>query len=152
VLEEAKTYFANWVMNVFEAEIYDTFTPDFHYYGTFEDISFLDQEDMEKTTATVIFAAYPYKIANRAKKYTFAVGAQAEKAVEIVNASSHRLTPKITTSAAIVLVVDNTRYAVGAGTFEDDTFKIAAGLNNITIQNTEDAECTVKIEFHEEVF
>lgn len=63
-LEELKTAFATWVMNVQGEELHDPFIPDYHFKATYNDMDFDDEEGLEKTTATVTFTAYPYKIAN----------------------------------------------------------------------------------------
>lgn len=61
-LESKKTAFSDWVMNVLNEDIHDPYQPGWHYVGTFEGINYSDDESMEKTTATVKFMAYPYKM------------------------------------------------------------------------------------------
>jgi hypothetical protein len=145
-----KIAFAGWVMNVAAEEIHDPFIPDYHFKGTFADMDFDDEEGMEKTTATVKFSAYPYKIANYPKIHEVSVKAGGTETVHILNASHHPVTPTITASGAAVLTVGNTEYSFGAGTFKDSRLKLPAGLVPLTIKAS-GAACTVKIEFYEEV-
>ena len=151
-LEEMKTAFANWVMNVAEQKIYDPYIPDYHYLGTFDDINFADEESMDKSTITVVFLAYPYKIANIAKKYSMKIEAGGEKTVAVVNDSSHRITPAISSDAAVTMRLNNVVYSIGAGVVKDDDFKLLAGKNTVIIQNTAQTECNLIISFNEEVF
>lgn len=67
-LEEKKIALKSWVMNVFQEKLYDPYVPDYHFIATFKDIDF-DDSEVEKTTATVKFSAYPYMISNTLKTY-----------------------------------------------------------------------------------
>ena len=104
-LEELKTAFSSWVMNVFNEEIHDPFIPDHHFVGTFDDIEFEDDEGLDKTTVTVTFLAYPYKIANTPKVYQLDIDSGTSKKIWIVNESSHRITPTIITHKAQVTCI-----------------------------------------------
>lgn len=90
-LEELKTDFSSWVMNVFEEEIHDPFIPDYFFRGTYEDIDFDDEETLDKTTVTVKFTAYPYKIANLPTVFELKSDGTGEKEWHICNNSSHRV-------------------------------------------------------------
>ncbi len=149
-LEEMKSAFAGWVMNVFEEKISDPFIPDYHFKGTYEDMDFADEDGKEKTTATVKFSAYPYQIANYPKICEFSVAAGGTETVRILNASHHPITPTITASGAAVLTVGNTEYSLGAGTFKDSRLKLPAGVASVTVKSS-GAACDIKIEFYEEV-
>ena len=151
-LEAKKTALSGWLMNLVNAEIHDPFIYGYHFVGTFDGLSFADEEHMQKTTATVKFAAYPYKIANAATLYKYRLAAGESKNVSVVNGSAHRITPTLSTDAAIVIVSGNTTYRAYAGTFNDDKFKLAAGVNMLTINNPGTAECNVAFSFFEEVF
>lgn len=152
-LEELKKAFASWVMNVMSQELHDPFIPDYHFLATFEDMDFEDDEGLEKTTATVIFKAYPYKISNRPIVYSFTIAASSEATSLIENKSSHRVTPTITTDNAITIIAGNSSYSLGAGTTKDERFNLAVGKNEITIQNTSaNSQVVVTISFDEEVF
>ena len=150
LLEQKKQAFSNWVMNVMNEKIYDPFIPDFHYLGTYEDMSPEDDESLLKTTLTVKFTVYPYAIANEPKKYDFTITAGEEKTVVIVNGSSHRITPTFSTNAVITVKLDNVSYSVAVGETKDDSFFLKEGANTVTIKAGTD--CTVTVSFIEEVF
>lgn len=151
-LERKKTVFSNWVMNIMQENIYDPFLPDFHYVGTFSDIDYEDEEGIEKTTITVKFSAYPYKIANNPTKYAFTVAAGEEITKAIVNSSAHRITPTITTNTAITISLDDVSYSVPAGETTDGSFMLKEGTNALTIKNASGTECNLTVSFFEEVF
>lgn len=151
-LERKKTAFSSWVMNVMQENIISPFDPDYHYIGTYDDMDYKDEESVEKTTATVKFTAYPYKIANVPKEYNFVISAATNETVIIVNDSSHRLTPTIITNAEIIIKLDNASYSIPAGEITDSIFKFETGVNTLTIQNVNNTECAVTVKFSEEVF
>lgn len=151
-LEQKKTAFSSWVKNVMSKNLYDPFTPNYHYVGTFSDMDYDDDEGMEKTTVTVKFSAYPYKIANLPTVYDFVVPASSAVTVNITNDSAHRLTPTIIADAVVTLALDNVSYSVSAGETTDDAFKLKAGANSVKITNQNEADCTVTVKFYEEVF
>ena len=151
-LEEMKAAFANWLMNIIQQELHDPLIPDYHFIATYEDMSFDDDEGLEKTTASVTFSAYPYKIANYARGYEFEIPANSSKTVWIENKSSHRITPTITADKAVTLNIKGVSYSMSAGTAKDETLKLEVGINNIYIDNPNGAACSVSISFYEEVF
>lgn len=148
-LEQKRMAFSSWVMNVSAENIYDPFVPDYHYRGTFEDISYDDDESLEKTTITVKFSAYPYKIANDAKAYTVGVMVDGESEVAVINNSSHPVTPTITTTGATV-IIDGETYTLSAGTYTDSKIKLAVGATTIVCTST--GTSITNISFNEEVF
>lgn len=151
-LERKKTAFSAWVMNVVSEYLIDPFDPDYHYVATYKEIDYADEESVEKTTATVKFTAYPYKIANRPKVYDFKIPANSEITATVLNDSSHKIAPTITTDAGITLRLDGVSYSVPAGETKDDAFKIGAGVNTLTIINNAATECLLTVMFYEEVF
>ena len=151
-LMEMEAAFADWLMNIIKEELHDPIIPDYHFIVTYSDMSFEDEEEMEKTTATVTFSAYPYKIANYAKVFEFDIPANSTKDIWIPNESSHRITPKITADRAITIELDNVSYTMNAGTAEDEAFKLEKGLNSVKITNSNSAACKVVFSFYEEVF
>ena len=151
-LMEMETAFANWLMNVIGQELHDPIIPDYHYIVTYSDMDFGDEDGLEKTTATVTFSAYPYKIANYEKMFEFEVPASESKTVWIPNESSHRISPIIASSRGITLEMGGTEYSMGAGMVTDEAFKLEAGLNCITITNNASDDCIVVFRFREEVF
>lgn len=151
-LEQKKTAFSSWVMSAQNAKIYDPYIEDYHFIATFDSIKFKDEEHKEKTTATVTFAAYPYKVANKPKVFAFSVDASGEKTVTIFNESSHRMTPNIKTDIALNIATENASFSIPEGETKDDIFKLSVGANVLTIQNTSETAGNITISFYEEVF
>lgn len=151
-LESKKREFSNWVMNVTNEPIYDPYEPDWHYDGTFSEMDYDDDESMLKTTATVYFTAYPYKIANEATTYDFVIPSASSLGVTIDNESSHRLTPKLNASASVTLKIGNVSYSIPSGETTDDSLKLDAGETLVTLTNQGNKDCTLNIEFYREVF
>lgn len=151
-LEHKKARFSNWIMNVFNEEIHDPFEPDFHYIGTFYDMDYADEDCVEKTTATVTFKAYPYKVANKATNYVFTVPAGGTKTVNAMNESGHRIVPIVTTDTAVTITKDGASYVFSAGESSDSIFALAMGDNLLTVENAESTNCNVRISFYREVF
>lgn len=151
-LEEMKTALSGWLMNIMQKELHDPIIPDYHFIVTYDDMSFDDDEGLEKTTVAVSFTAYPYKIANYANVYEVTIPARSAKEVCIPNNSSHRITPRITADGAITIELDGVSYSMSAGTAEDEDFKLKEGANNVSIGNANGTACNVVISFYEEVF
>lgn len=151
-LEEAKTRFCSWVMNVMNEELHDPFIENYHFTATFNDMNVEDDESVEKTTLTVTFTAYPYKIADEPKLYTadIAVGNTVELVVE--NNSSHKIVPTIITDQSISVTLDNVTYNVAAGTTSDSVLKFNVGVNTLSIKNNGSGACNLTINIIEEVF
>lgn len=151
-LTRKKTAFANWIMNVFEENIISPYDTDFHYIGTYKEMSPDDDESKEKSTITVKFAAYPFKIANRPKEYTFIIPALSEITATILNDSSHKVTPTLITDNAVAIKFDNTSYSIPTGEITDGKFKLNTGVNNLIINNNTETDCNLTVRFYEEVF
>ena len=146
-LEQKKTNFSKWVMNVMGENIYDPYDPDYHYVGTFESIDYADEDCVEKSTITVTFLAYPYKIANAATNTVCAVPALSTESFVVFNDSGHRITPTIETDCEIIIEFDGKRYSASAGTFKDDVLKLKPGTNILTIQNLFATDGTVTVSY-----
>ena len=152
-LESLKTAFATWVMNVSSESIFDPFISDYHFVGTFDSMSYADDDCMEKTTATVSFKAYPYKIANQEKSYKKVVAAGGSETIVAVNNSSHRLFPTITLSGTCSVTFNGITYTIPAGTYTGDSLWLVVGDNAFVFKNPSTTnDCTVTISFYEEVF
>lgn len=65
-LEDLKTAFVRWVMHVQDEELRDPHIFGYHFRATYDDMEVEDDEGMDKTTLTVTFKAYPYKLADHA--------------------------------------------------------------------------------------
>lgn len=157
-LEELKTAFATWVMNVQNEEIHDPFIPEYHFVGTFEDIDFADEETLDKTTVTVKFKAYPYKIANLPTVIEGSVSGSVEVSVALGNRSSHRVlaTLRIDVTGGdynkVSWVIGDTTYDVSLET--DVGVYIPDGLQTIKIIRDFNKAGTLSytISYREEVF
>lgn len=151
-LEEKRAAFANWIMNIANAEIYDPYIEGFHFLGTFDSMDYDDDESVEKSTITVEFAAYPYKIANHIKTYAINVGAGATLPLSVVNNSSHLVQLTVTTDSSIALTIDNATFGLPAGTTSSDRLLLSPGQSVITVTNNGTASVSVSVSFREEVF
>lgn len=157
-LEVKKSAFSGWVMNVMNENIYDPYDPDYHYVGTFEDIEFEDDDSVEKTTATVTFMVYPFKIANEAKIVTLTVSAQSEKSVTITNKSAHKSTVDIsvaysgTSSASYYCEGTVNGFTKRMYNNRTYTFPLELGDNEIVIGVPVNKTMNITISHKEEVF
>lgn len=151
-LEELKTAFSNWAMNVFQEEIHDPFIPDHHFIGTFEDIEYTDDEGLDKTTVTVTFTAYPYKIANAPKVYEIACPVAVSPSFILVNDSSHPIVPTIKAQQDIAIQFDGHRFELLSGEHINEELQLPQGVTTVYIENRADQTHIVTITFTEEVF
>ena len=151
-LEVKRMAFMSWVMNVMTGNIYDPYEPGWHYVGTYDGAEYEDDESMEKTTITVTFLAYPYKISNNLTEYTIIIPAGQTVTAEITNNSSHRLTPTLISNAEVAIDFAGIGYSVPVGEVTDDTLKLNAGESALTVTNAGDVDCTLVIKFYREVF
>ena len=149
-LEEKKTDFKLWIMNVFEEELFDPFIEDYHFIATFDDIDF-DDSEIEKTTITVTFSAYPFMIANSKSVFEFVLPTETEEEVSIENKSGHKITPTLIASVPVSFRHGNTTYSLNAGETSDVYFGLDVGQNTLVIQPVAEAG-TLRIEFLGEVF
>lgn len=149
-LEEKKIAFSTWVMNVFKENLYDPFIEDYHFLATFADIDF-DDSEIEKTTVTVTFTAYPFMMSNSKRIFTFKIPTTSEEAVQIQNKSSHKITPTLIASVPVSFSFGDTTYSIKEGESTSDSFRLEAGVNVIKIQPVATGG-TLRIEYVEEVF
>lgn len=149
-LEAKKQRFFDWIMNVMNEEIHDPFIPDYHFIGTYDSSDPEDAEDIEKTTITVKFAAYPYKLANEKTVLTFNVSASAETSLVITNDSSHRVQPTITCDDDATLSIDGKTFVLSKGTYTYDGLMLKAGTNAVKVKNSA-SDGAIIFEFVKEV-
>lgn len=149
-IEVAKVAFSNWLMLIQEANLYDPFIEDYHFVATFEDISY--EDEVEKTTATVKFSAYPFKIANKKTSAGFTVNAGEEITVVVANNSGRKLPPTIYSDFGASLKLNDVIFGIPAGETTDSTFNLEVGRNIITITNNSDVGGAISFSFFEEVF
>lgn len=148
-LEEKKQRFLSWIMNVMNGELHDPFIPDYHFNATYSDIDD-DDSEIEKSTITVKFTAYPYMISNYKRVCEYEI-TETEKTVSFFNDSSHRITPTIITDCECIVKKGNSSYGIPAGEITDSKFALSPGVNTLAVKST-NGSGTIKIEFYEEVF
>jgi len=151
-MERKKALFSGWVMNVMNENIYDPFEPGWHYVGTFDKIDYEDDECMEKTTITVLFVAYPYKIANEETVYNILVPGRSEVTEIITNDSCHRLTPTFITEVPLNISFGNVAYALHAGETTDDSCKFEIGETALNVLSAQADDYVLTVKFYKEVF
>lgn len=146
-LEEKKIAFSSWIMNVFKEELHDPFIEDYHFTATFEDIEF-DDSEVEKTTATVSFTAYPFMIANirNVHQYNITSG----QVIRLQNASAHKVTPTLTASVPVSFTHNGITYSFNAGEITNEALKLDVGLNEITITSAQAG--MLRFQYYREVF
>ena len=148
-LEDKKRLFCGWIMNVMQAELYDPFIRGYHFIATYDDMD-VDDSEVEKSTITVMFTAYPYMISDVKRVYAYVI-TTAETNIKINSNSSHRITPTFKTDVECIIVKGSSSYSLPAGEITDDKFLLVPGENNLTVKATSGSG-TLKIEFYEEVF
>jgi phage-related protein len=157
-LEEKKRPFMSWIMNVMNEKLHDPFIPDYHFLATFADID-EDDSEIEKSTITVKFTAYPYMIANEQREYsvtlTHDLGEDDETVtLKILNESSHIIVPTVISDGVCTVEIPRNkgvRYSILAGERVDETFTLDIGENVWTIvASLFSGKLTVR--FNEEVF
>lgn len=148
-LEAKKRGFRSWVMNVQEEELHDPYIKNFHYLATYADID-EDDSEVEKSTITVKFTAYPYMIADDAKVAVFEIP-ETDNIVTIENNSSHPIVPTFKSDVEFLIITESASQAVPAGEITDDSFTFAPGTNSFTVRAVADIG-TLTITFREEVF
>lgn len=149
-LEKKKVEFAKWVMNVFEADVYDPFVEEYHFIATFDDIS-IDDSEIEKATITVSFSAYPFKVANAKRVYESTLPTSTDKKLIVENKSSHKVSPTLIASVPFNFTYGNATYSIKAGTTSSSSFKLDVGVNELIVHPVASGG-TLKIEILEEVF
>lgn len=152
-LERKKTAFSGWVMNVMNENIYDPYEPGWHYVGTFSDLKYDDEDCVEKTTATVTFMVYPYKVNDVERYEEYFMAANATRNLIIVNNSAHRIMPKIACVGEVTVTNNNVEYSFPASNADRrNILYLDVGNNSLTIKNMRDKPDYVSIIFSEEVF
>ena len=148
-LEEKKQPFRNWIMNVMNEELHDPFIKDYHFLATFSDIA-EDDSEIEKSTITVKFTAYPYMIANFKRVYTCDLTTEVSTLV-VTNNSSHRIVPTFICDIGWLMQIGGASYAISPGEVKDDKFMLAPGKNTLLVTAGAPSG-TLRVEFYEEVF
>ena len=147
-LEKKKMPLKNWLMNIFEENLYDPFTEEYHYKATYSSHKFDDSEDGEYTALTVVFKAYPYMISNTAKEFSFNLNSLEQK-FYIENDSSHRVYASVSTKVPVEITIGTSKYSVTG--IHEKVLPLNVGNNELKVKATA-GNGTLKVSFHEEVF
>lgn len=154
-LEEMRAAFEDWVLNIIQEELHDPFIPDYHFIATYNDLRYSDDEGLDKTTATVKFTAYPYKVANHPVEFKLIAEplghSPAINSVWVLNSSSHRITPTIISDGTAIIDCDSAYNEVTSGESKA-TFELETGHNLIRAYATGNSKVNITIRFNEEVF
>lgn len=148
-LEDKKQPFIAWLMNVQEKEIHDPYITDYYFLGTFDTIS-VDDSEIEKSTITVTFSCYPYKISKAKKMFKFSITAD-EIEKRIFQNSCHQITPTFRCDVPCHVVIGDKSYDLVAGDTTDNSIKIDSGINTVKMRS-KGGDGTLCIEFYEEIF
>lgn len=150
-LEELKRALNSWLMNVMEEDLFDPCIEDYHFKATYKD-SDDDDTEVEKTTMTVIFTAYPYQLANEEKVYSVDIPTDEPLTVTVKNNSSHRITPTLVTDVtSVTFELNGSSYSISEGETTDSSLMLPVGESDFIIQPSE-AGGNFTIKFTEEVF
>ena len=147
-VEEQKSEFLNWLMNVQDEDIYDGYKKGYHLHGSYDKASW--NENWEQCELSVTFKVYPYYISNSAieKKYKLKAG---DNTIKLYNGGSHRITPIIETSGPLIITRNNDKFSFETGIFEDDVFELEKGTNTLVITPSEE-NTIIKFKYVEEIF
>lgn len=151
-LEEAKTKFSNWVHNIMQENIYDPFIPEHHFVGTYDDMIFEDDDGLDKTTATVTFTAYPYKVANITKVYEVILAVGESRELVMLNESIHPVESTLETSGDVTIEIGSSTWVMSKGEYSDEAFQVPRGVSVWKLKNASNEAVTVNVSFCEEVF
>ena len=149
-LEELKRPLNSWLMNVVNEDLYDPFIEDYHFKATYKE-SDDDDSEVEKTTMTVKFTAYPYMLANDKKVYSVEIPADEALTVPVKNISSHRITPTFNSSVPFELTVDGLSFSLPSGEITSEKVMLEPGINTVKVKST-GGSGTLKISYIAEVF
>lgn len=152
-LEVLKSKFAGWVMGVKEQALHDPHIPDYHFLATYDDMKVDDDEGLEKTTLTVTFTAYPYKIADTPKMRGEYLSSNATKTFKVNNESDHPVAIFLRTPLNITLKVGDTQTVpFEPGDYDNLAIKVPPGETTIEVTNSGVGNSYVTVGFYEEVF
>ncbi|MBQ9657145.1 MAG: phage tail family protein [Clostridia bacterium] len=135
----------DWIVNINQTEIYDEYSPNYHWLGSYDSGSW--KEDVEQGLLTVKFIVYPFAISN--KKVEVNIESTSEqKELLITNNSSHRVMPIVVTDDSIQITKGESTISLSAGEWEIDGFYLDRGDNTIFVRGN----ANVCIKYDEEVF
>lgn len=146
-LEVKKQAFKTWIMNVHEEELHDPYIKEFHFIATFDEIT-CDDTEIEKSTITVKFTAYPYMIANKKKMYRAYLENEDIVELIVINNSSHRIAATFDSEVNCVILEGNSEIFIR----DKAEIYLETGRHVLTVAGVTEQNGVISLEFYEEVF
>lgn len=146
-VEKQKSEILDWLSMVHDEDIYDPYTKNYHFHGSFDSFSW--SENWEQNELSVTFKVYPYKIANSPIKKSFNL-LEGENTIKLFNGGSHQIVPTIITNEKLIIQKDDITYSINKGTYTDDIFVLNKGENKLIV-TTPSSQSKIEFEFVEEV-
>lgn len=144
-MEFAKRSIISWLSRISDTDIFDDYIKDYHFHGSAITPDW--SEDASQGELVIKFRVYPYMIKNDPKIYAFTFSEDEIKNIQIENNSDHSIVPKITCENNSNIEINEFKYSLSSGIFEDSEIMLKPGTIDLKIQTTGN----FKIEFFEEV-
>lgn len=125
--ENKRRMVLDWLMNVNEAVIQDDTIPDYHFVGSYESSSLMEDEHGDTGELAVTFVCQPFQIANVAKEYILANGTHR------LIVSGQTVTPTANATASATIQIGNLITSVAAGVPTVLGINLARGENTVKV-------------------
>jgi phage-related protein len=162
-----QTTIENLLMSGFNQRLDDSYEPDFYYQGKCREVTFLDEYDKRRLRIEITFDLYPFKVDKNMEitdlfdPFNFDLDAfqngltfmvtNEPKTIQIYNASQLVVRPEITASeSGITLSHGNQNETLLEGTFTYHNFRLAPGINTISLHKEVLSEATVAFNWRKE--
>lgn len=157
----AEIQMKNWLMTPAILPLYDTHDYGYHWLGKFTSVSVDDSHHDGTLVVSAEFSAYPFMIADLPEgndvwdTFNFELDVAqtvdytviGSETITLYNLGGRSIAPKITASSKMSIIMGGTTYSVPAGESKSETFRLAVGVNTLTINGTG----TIKFEFYKEL-
>lgn len=136
-MEAGRLPVVNWLCNVHDEDIYDDALPNYHFRGSFDNLSVA--EDGEKVTLTFTFVCYPFLIKNSARVVT-----AASSGSYTLQNDGQPVRLIVTTVAAATVAIGDRQQSIAAGlTGYPTSIIVPSGKNTVTV--TSNGKVTLQI-------
>ncbi len=132
-----------WLCAVHEENIQDDDYPHLHFFGSYHESDW--EEDDGQGELTIKFICHPYMYANAETVIELAAGTNVSLIVQ--NESDHRVVPTIEISGTLTIQIGGKKFAV-SGNGKHQLFMLEKGNNQVTYTLTGNG----KMRFYKEVF
>lgn len=143
-VERQKRQMLDWLMNVHDEDIYDDYAEGYHFHGSYETCDW--SEGWEQCQLSVTFSVYPFMIANE-KTITTILVTDTSESFDIINDSSHEISPIIMSDVAVNLSNGVNSYSLQVGVNNNKNLMLKRGANMFTVDKT----CNLTFELVKEV-